>query len=325
MSTCGFRTWLHGSRESMAASFQQLHCETQIAKIQSVHHCCRKLRFYKKEFDFNVHECKMTKEKGSFDGIARIMKADYTNTSMDLKQWIKCKRHEQNRRWFCVVSLAKQHCNCAKRNKTHEHTPKKHKAIHDETHEEKHKEQITHWHTETPQSCQPRPERLEEPIHNQQRRILKRHSNTMKRCTETRWADARPTVTTSRTNRDRVCPYPWPVRQEARPSVFFKKMFYRYVRVCADGFGFTGRKKGNSAQTNSVVNRAEGHITFDISLKTAAPPTNLSMAPVEAIEEFVDLAEKQSMSPKGEKSRLWNKLLIILKHRLSFLHQKTML
>ena len=99
-------------------------------------------------------------------------------------------------------------------------------------------------------------------------------------------------------------------------------MFYRYVRVCADGFGFTGRKKGNSAaQTNSVV----GHITLDISLKTTAPPINLSMAPVEAIEEFVDLAEKQSMSPKGEKSRLWNKNGIIMNHLLSFLHQKTML
>ena len=85
-------------------------------------------------------------------------------------------------------------------------------------------------------------------------------------------------------------------------------------------------KKGiSAAQTNSVVNRAEGHITIDISLKTTAPPTNLSMAPVEAIEEFVDLAEKQSMSPKGEKSRLWNKNGIIMNHLLSFLHQKTMI
>jgi len=50
-----------------------------------------------------------------------------------------------------------------------------------------------------------------------------------------------------------------------------------------------------------VVNSAEGHITIYISLKTAAPPTNLSMAPVEAIEEFVDLAEKQSMSAFGTK------------------------
>ena len=53
---------------------------------------------------------------------------------------------------------------------------------------------------------------------------------------------------------------------------------------------------------DKLVNSAEGHITIPISLKTTAPPTKLSMAPVEAIEEFVDLAEKQSMSPKGEKT-----------------------
>ena len=85
----------------------QLHSNSCIVKLkspkfQSFHHSCRKLRQYKKEFGFNVHQCKMTKEKGSFNWIARIMKADYINTSMDLKQWITCKRHEQNRRWFCT-------------------------------------------------------------------------------------------------------------------------------------------------------------------------------------------------------------------------------
>ena len=97
---------------------------------------------------------------------------------------------------------------------------KKHKAIDDETHEEKHKEQITHWHTETPQSCQPRPERLE-PIHTEmhseetQLQHEEMHRDTMSPCAHNPQPEPmKHTVTTSRTNRDR----PIPVTRATRGS-----------------------------------------------------------------------------------------------------------